>query len=121
MKQQKFNTSTNKTLKRSIPTLLTLSATIQILLTGCASVDRKEESISDILAKENAVIVKVQAERAQPVVQQGVSQSESLKTSEAHLNDALQGLLKANEVITTKLIKQDEEEIKNERIFDRGR
>ena len=59
------------------------------MLTGCASVDRKEESIEDILGKENALIGKVQAERATPEVQQGVSKNASLKVPEDHLSLAL--------------------------------
>lgn len=89
------------------------------MLTGCASMNQKEESIGDIIEKENTLIGKVQAERATPEVQQGVSQNASLKVSEDHLGLALQELLKANEVITTKLIQQNEKEVDFDRFGGR--
>jgi hypothetical protein len=115
MEQQKFNTSTNQLLKRTIPILITASMTIQILLTGCASINRKEDSIDAILAKENALIEKVKLERAQPEVIEAVSKSDCLKKAEAHLNLALDELMKANEVVTMKIINQDNKEVFIER------
>jgi hypothetical protein len=115
MEQQKFNTSTNQLLKRTIPILITASMTIQILLTGCASINRKEDSIDAILAKENVLIEKVKLERAQPEVIEAVSKSDCLKKAEAHLNLALEELLKANEVVTMKIINQDNKEVFIER------
>lgn len=115
MQQTKFSNSTNNLLKRTIPILITASLTIQVLLTGCASVNRKEETIDTILAKESALIEKVKLERAQPEVIQGVSQSESLKKAEAHLSLALDELLRANEVIQVKLLKQNGTEVQIER------
>lgn len=111
MKQTNFLNSTDKFLKRTIPILITAGLTMQVLLTGCASVNRKEETIDTILTKESALIEKVKLERAQPEVVQGVSQSESLKKSEAHLSLTLDELLKANEVIQLKLLKQNETEV----------
>lgn len=115
MKQPKFLYNTDRFLKRAIPLLTTAALTTQILLTGCASINRKEETIDSILAKENTLIEKVKLERAQPDVAQGVSQNESLKKAEAHLALALDELLKANEVIQMKLIKQNEMEVLIER------
>lgn len=115
MEQQNFITNTNQLLKRATPILITTAMTIQILLTGCASIDRKDDSIDAILAKENALIEKVKLERAQPEVIEDVSKSDTLKKAEAHLNLALDELIKANEVVTMKLINQDNKEVFIER------
>ena len=115
MQQTKFLNNADKLLKRTIPIFITAGLTIQVLLTGCASLNRKEETIDNILAKESALIEKVKFERTQPEVVQSVSQSESLKKAEAHLTLALDELLKANEVIQMKLIKQNETEVQIER------
>lgn len=115
MKQPKFLYSTDTFLKRAIPLLTAAALTTQVLLTGCASINRKEETIDSILAKENTLIEKVKLERAQPEVSNGVSRDESLKKAEAHLSLALDELLKANEVIQMKLIKQNEVEVQIER------
>ena len=115
MKQPKFNKGTKQFFKRTIPPLITTAIALQILLTGCASVDRKDDSIDAILAKENVLIQKVQAERSQADVASAVQQSASLMKAEAHLSLALEEMLKANEVVTTKLINQDEREVLIER------
>lgn len=115
MKQHKFLYSTDTFLKRAIPLLTAAALTTQFLLTGCASVNRKEETIDSILSKESALIEKLKLERAQPEVSQGVSQNDSVKKAEAHLSLALDELLKANEVIQVKLINQNEMEVRNER------
>ena len=112
MNQIKFSNSTNQVLKRSIPLLLTISLTFQILLTGCASPNSREELIGDILAKENVLIEKVKFEREQASVSDGVQQSESLKKAEAHLTSALEEIRKANEIVAEKLLKQTEKEVK---------
>jgi hypothetical protein len=121
MEQQKFTNGTNQLFKRTIPILITTAMTIQILLTGCASINRKEESIDSILSRENALIEKVKMERAQPEVTEAVSQSESLKRAEVHLSLALDELIKANEVVMMKLIKQSEKEVFIERHEASGR
>jgi len=121
MEQQKFTNGTNQLFKRTIPILITTAMTIQILLTGCASINRKEESIDTILTRENALIEKVKLERAQPEVTEAVSQSESLKKAEVHLSLALDELIKANEVVMMKLIKQDKKEVFVERHEASGR
>jgi hypothetical protein len=54
-------------------------------------------------------------ERAQPEVIEAVSKSDCLKKAEAHLNLALEELLKANEVVTMKIINQDNKEVFIER------
>ena len=115
MKQTKFTSTTEQILKRSTPALLTAAITIQVLLTGCASVDRKEDSIDAILAKENVLIEKVKLERAQPQVSAAVQQSDSLMKAEAHLALALDEIMKANEVVTMKVMKQTEKEVFIER------
>ena len=90
------------------------------IFAGCASMNQHEESIEDILGKENALIGKVQAERATPDVQQGVSQNATLKVPEDHLGLALQELLKANDVITMRLLYQNRKEVEFDRIGGRG-
>lgn len=114
MEQQKFNNKAPKLYKRTIPPLLVLAMTIQILLIGCASINRTEESIIDILAKENVLIEKVKLERAESKVSEAVHKNESLKKAEAHLILALDEILKANEVVMVKLLKQNQMEVKLE-------
>jgi hypothetical protein len=115
MQQTQFINSTDKLLKRTIPIIITAGLTLQVLLTGCASIDRKEETVHEILTKENVLLQKVKLERAQPEVSQAVLQSESLKKAEAHLALAIDEIIKANEVVTMKLMKQDEKEVEIER------
>lgn len=115
MQQTNFHNGTNWLFKRITPLLITAGLTTQILLTGCASVDRKEETIEEILNKESVLLQKVKQERAQPEVSQAVLQSDSLKKAEAHLSLALDEIIKANEVVTVKLMKQNETEVEGER------
>ena len=121
MNKHKFNNGTPQLLKLTILSTLTLSFALQIALTGCASIDRKEESIDAILGRENVLIEKVKLERAQPEVIEAVQQSDSLKKAEAHLSMALDELMKANEVVRMKLIKQTEKEVFIERHEASGR
>lgn len=110
MKQKTTKASTNKILKR-LPLLLTLTAlTIPTWLTACASINRKEEKIYAILQKENALIEKLQAERAQPEIAQALSENESLKKAEMHLALSLEELKEANKTIKTKFLKTNKEE-----------
>ena len=106
---------TNQFLNRVTIPLITVGLTIQVLLTGCASANRRDDAIDTILAKESALIEKVKLERSQPEVAEGVSQNESLKKSEGHLLMALDELLKANDLIQRKLIKQNKSEVNFER------
>ncbi len=115
MKQTNFRNGTNWLFKRLLPLIATAGFTSQILLTGCASVDRREETVEEILTKESVLLQKVKLERAQPEVSDAVLQSESLKKAEAHLSLALDEIIKANEVVTTKLMKQNEKEVEFER------
>lgn len=113
MKQKTTKASTNEILKR-LPLLLTLTAlTIPTWLTACASINRKEETIHAILQKENALIEKLQAERAQPEIEQAISENERLKTAEAHLVLSLEELKEANKTIKTKFLKMSKEEDKH--------
>ena len=113
MKQTKFLNRTNNIIKRTIPILITAGLTTNLLLTGCASETRKEDSINAILAKENVLIEKVKLERAQPGISQGVVQNENLRSAEAHLSLTLDGILQANEIVMTKLNKQNGKEETN--------
>lgn len=91
----------------------------QTALTGCASVNQKQESIESILVKENALIEKLKSERAQPKVAEALAANESLQKAEVHLLISLEEILKANETITIKLLKQNTKEVmhgKNERL-----
>ncbi|MGE3757850.1 MAG: hypothetical protein AB7H97_08840 [Pseudobdellovibrionaceae bacterium] len=115
MKQKQIFNSTEIFLRRAFPLIAIAGLTAQLLLTGCASVNRKEETIDSILAKESTLIEKVKLERAQPEVSQAISQNEDLKKAEAHLVLALDELLKANEVIQLKIIKQNKTEVHFER------
>lgn len=115
MKQQNFNNGPSKLFQQSIPTLISTVMTIHFLLIGCASTNRRDDSIDAILAKENALIAKVKLERVQPEVTDAIAKSDSLKKAEAHLNMALDELIQANEVVTMKLINQNKKEVLNER------
>ena len=115
MKQTKFINATEQVLKRAGPILILGTMTLQILLTGCASINRKEETIDSILVRENVLIEKVKAERAQPEISQALASSEALKKAEGHLLMALDEIVRANEVVTRKLIKQNKEEVEIER------
>jgi hypothetical protein len=111
MNNNKFNTNTRLVLYRLKLPFLMFALVGQSILAGCASFDSKEESIEAILAKENTLIQKVRVERALPEVQQCILQSESLTKSESHLSLALEELLKANDVVTTKLMNQNKREV----------
>lgn len=118
MNKQRNRSGTNEILKRTTLILTTTALAGQMLITGCASVNRKEESISIILVKENELIEKLKAERAQPEIVEAVSRNESLKKAEAHLSMSLEELLHANKTILKKIIKTNKEEVelgKNQR------
>ena len=115
MKQDQLFYKAKFFINRAFPLLVATGLASQLLLTGCASVNAKDESIDTILTKESALIEKLKLERAQPEVSQGVSQNDELVKAEAHLGLALDELLKANEVIQMKLIKQNETEVHFER------
>jgi hypothetical protein len=107
MKTTNLITSTHEVLKR-LPTLITITALAgQTILTGCASINQKEESIDAILAKQNVLIEKVKIERAQPEVSEKVSTDESLKKAEMHLLLSLDEIVKANETIKTRIINEN--------------
>ncbi len=99
-------------LKRIPLLLISVGIFGQFVLTGCASVNQKEESIESILAKENALIEKVKLERAQPQITEALSANESLQKAEVHLSLSLEEILKANETITIKLLKQNQKEVR---------
>ncbi len=100
-------------LKR-VPIFLTTIGLIgQFALTGCASVNQKEESIEAILEKENTLIEKIKLERAQPKVVEALAANESLQKAEVHLLLSLEEMIKANETISTKLLKQNTKEVRS--------
>lgn len=113
MHKPKFNNNTRYFLNQLPFLILMLALTIQVFLTGCASINRKEESVQTILQKENQLIEKLKAERGQPEIVQAVSTNEALKKAEAHLILGLDEMLKANEVIKTKILKQQPKEVEN--------
>lgn len=113
MNTKQNKNSTTEIFKR-IPLLLILTTlTAPAWLTACASVNRKEESIHTILEKENVLLEKLQAERAQPEITQAVSENETLKKAEVHLALSLEELLQANKTIKSKILKQKQEEVSN--------
>lgn len=121
MNKREFTKGTPQFLKLTTLSTLTLAFALQFALTGCASIDRKEESVDAILAKENVLIEKVKLERAEPQVSGAIQQSDSLLKAEAHLALALDEIMKANEVVTMKLFKQTEKEVFIERHEANGR
>ena len=115
MNKPKFNNEQHKKQKGVPTTILIFAITIQALLTGCASFDRKDESIDAILVKENTLIQKVKLERAQPEVTESLQQSDALKKAEAHLVMSLDEIMRANNMMIAKLLKQTEMEVELER------
>lgn len=113
MHKPKFSNSTRYLLNQLPFIFLMLVFALQISLTGCASINRKEESVHAILQKENVLIKNLKAERAQPEIVQAISENEALKKAETHLNLSLDEMLKANEVIKTKILKQQPKEVEN--------
>jgi len=100
-------------LKRLPLLLMMTAATTPLWLTACASINRKEDSVHAILEKENALIERLQAQRAQPGIAQAVSENENLKKAEAHLALSLEELKEANEAVQTKILKTNKEEVQN--------
>ncbi|MGE3341785.1 MAG: hypothetical protein AB7J46_07940 [Candidatus Altimarinota bacterium] len=124
MHKPKFNNNTRYFLNQLPFLILMLALTLQVFLTGCASINRKEESVQTILQKENLLIEKLKIERGQPEIVQAVSTNEALKKAEAHLILGFDEMLKANEVIKTKILKQQPKEVENgesERTHDGSR
>ena len=76
MHKPKFNNNTRYFLNQLPFLILMLALTIQVFRTGCASSNRKEESVQTILQKENLLIEKLKTERGQPEVAQAVSENE---------------------------------------------
>lgn len=121
MNNTKFNKHHKSLINQLLSIFLMLGFTAQMFLSGCASVNRKEGSIHTILQKENALIEKLKVERAQPEITQALEASDTLKKAEAHLSLSLDELLKANEVIRHKILKQQPKEVEggeNERAND---
>lgn len=111
MKPKTTKNSTNEFLKRHPQSFILSILTISLCLTACASINRKDESIHTILQKENALIEKLQAERAQPEVAQAISENASLTKAEAHLRLALEELISANKTIKNKILKTNKKEV----------
>lgn len=121
MKHQTTENGTISIFKRLPLLIILLSSISPIWFTACASVNRKDDSIHAILEKENVLLEKLQAERAQPEVAQAISENESLKKAEAHLALGLEELMSANKAIQSKILKQTKEEVlygKDQRIHD---
>lgn len=114
MNKAQHKNKTTEFLKR-LPLLLTIATALagQSMLTACASVNRKEESIDAILQKENALIEKLQAERARPEIEQAISENDSLRKAEAHLALGFEELLNANKTVRKKILKTNKEEVTN--------
>jgi len=121
MNKSKFYQHHKYLMSQPLSIFLMLAIAFQMFLSGCASINRKEESIHTILQKENALIEKLKIERAQPEITQAVEANESLKKAEAHLNLSLDEMLKANETIKNQILKQQPKEVEsgeNERTND---
>ncbi len=104
---------TTNFLKRLPLLLVLISATTPLWLTACASINSKDDSVHAILQKENELIERLQAQRAQPEIARAVSENEGLKKAEAHLALSLAELKEANETIKTKILKTNKEEVLN--------
>ena len=113
MKHKPTQNDTPSIFKRLPLLILLLSSISPFWFTACASINRKEDSIHSILEKENALIEKVQAQRAQPEIAVAIAENEDLKKAEAHLSLSLQELKEANKTIKTKILKTKKEEDQN--------
>jgi len=121
MNKTKTKISTRPLINPITKLIISLTVITQILLTGCASVQHRDDSIHAILKKENELIKKIKAERLEENLQRALNQSETLRRAEVHLSMSFDEILKANEVVITKLINQNKEEVKNgknERVND---
>lgn len=111
MNNTKFNKRHKSLINQMTPTFLMLGFVLQIFLSGCATANRKDESIHTILQKENVLIEKIKTERAQPEITQALETSDALKKAEVHLSLSLDEMLKANEAIKHKILKQQPKEV----------
>jgi hypothetical protein len=116
-----MNKTQNKTKqlkKQKAPITLKIITTIALLnlITACVSNATKDESFENLLKKESALIEKVKLERAQAEVASAVDQNVILKTSEGHLLESLDALLKANEVMQLRFQNQFKMEVEHEHI-----
>jgi hypothetical protein len=124
IKQKERNTmnkTQNKTKqlkKQKAPITLKIITTMALLniITACASNATKDESFENLLRKESTLIEKVKLERAQAEVATAVDQNVILKTSEGHLLESLNALLKANEIMQMRFQKQTQREVEHEHI-----
>jgi hypothetical protein len=114
----KTQTKTKHRNNQKAPIILKIITTIALLnlITACASNATKDESFEILLKKESALIEKVKLERAQAKVASAVEQNEILKSSEGHLLESLNALLKANEVMQMRFEKQTNKEVEREHI-----
>lgn len=113
MHKQKFNNQTTTILKR-LPLLLIIGGISSTnFLTGCASTNRRDDAIVTILEKENVLIEKVKAERAQPEIVAAISANAVLQKAEAHLSTSLDEIKKANDKVSKKIIKRNVKETEN--------
>ncbi len=113
MNTTKTKTSTRQLIPKLYFIITTVAITSQIFLTSCASAPHRDNSINAILQKENELLEKLKAERSSENLRQAVEQSETLKRAEMHLLISLDEILKANELVTSKLINSNKKEAKN--------
>lgn len=113
MNKPKIKTSTRKLIKQFPRVIIIIGLTVQLFLTGCASVSHKENSIHTILEKENQVIEKLKAERSAENLRTLIEQNDELRKAEIHLLIALDEIQKSNEVVTKKIMKPNTKEDSN--------
>lgn len=87
--------------------------TMLFLLPSCATHSHKESFAHTILRKENDLIEKIKAERSAEDFKTEIEKNENLRRAEVHLMMGLNEMQKANEIVTKKLINQNQEEEKN--------
>ncbi len=94
---------------------LICSVLIPLTLIGCATGTNRNQSAQSILARERTLIEKIKEERAQAEVRTTIEQNPELLRAENHLTVSLDEILKANEVISKKLLKKSKKEETDER------
>jgi hypothetical protein len=116
MQQTKNKTTKSTNQKFNKPILGITVVLFQLFNTGCATTATSDDAIRSVLIKENVLIEKLKLERRQPAVNQGLSQSETLKSSEEHLLTSLDEIYQANEMLANELFNKSQMEMANGRI-----
>lgn len=114
IERKKMKQTQNKKVKLQIdpkifkyPILVT--SLVSSFLLGCATANQSNRVVSNTLEKENVLIEKLKAERAQPEIQKAISANSKLSEAEAHLLMALDEINESNKKMQSIFLKQQSE------------